>query len=51
MICFEWVSIANQEVKSPLLESDAILEELRYHLNRAQHKIKVDARSKRKDVQ
>ena len=51
MICFEWASIANQEVESLLPERDVILEELRYHLHRAQHKMKVDASFKRKDVQ
>ena len=51
MICFEWGSIANREVESLLLQLDAILEELKHHLHRAQQRMKAQADSKRREVQ
>ena len=51
MIRYEWGSTANQEVESVLLQHDAILEELKCHLHRAQQKMKERADSKHREVQ
>ena len=50
MIHFKWGSTANQEIESLMLQRDAVLEELRHHLHRAQQKIKALIDFKRKDV-
>ena len=51
MVRYEWGSTANQEVESVLLQRDAILEELKCHLQRAQQKMKGHGDSKRREVQ
>ena len=51
MIHYERGSTANQEVESVLLQREAILEELKCHLQRAQQNMKEHADSKHREVQ
>ena len=51
IVRFEWGSTTNQEVESHLLQRDAILDELKCHLQRAQQKMKEQDDSKRREVQ
>ena len=50
LIRYEWGSTANHEVESLLLQWDAVLDELKRHLHRAQQKMKVHADSRHRDI-